>query len=110
MVLIHSHDNMKIHYKGYFGIQSQCYLDIYNVDSAYYVIFTEPPESGISVTNAIEELIYKVKTEMLKNVDTRDMRFFERYNYPHQTVFDEVFVDDYGRNPRWKPSHQYPWE
>ena len=113
MVLIHSHDSMEIHYKGPIGVRSRCYLDIYNVDGTYYVIFTEPPEgkeSGTSVTNAIEELIHKVRTETLKNVAARDMRFFERYNYPRQLVFDEVFVDGYGCNPHWKPSHQYPWE
>lgn len=103
----------QLHYAGTNGVPSWCWLDIYKDGTTHHVVFTEPrdgSDSGMSVTNAAENVIATTKKLFFQRIDSRDVFFYERYVRNDGTTIDQITLNEAGQHPRWQRVDNPPWE
>lgn len=83
---------------------SSCFVKILSDDGEHMILF-EDINSGMSVTNASEQLATEITEELQLNPD--DCRFFETYQQYEYDTFDEVtykWKDGKAYDASWKPA------
>lgn len=94
-------------YKGYWGFDSKCGVEIKRDNDKVTVILTELPDNpGTSVTNMIEHLATMIYHQFLKDVLVENITWIEHYieSFAGET-FDKVKMEWDGqrfKNPKWE--------
>ena len=85
-------NNIKWYYPSFGGGVAFCDLSVILLNNSdYLVIFTELKDNtGTSVTNSIETLIYMIKKNLLRHVDWDEITWVEHYE--GQITYDLVTI------------------